>query len=221
VQVDGQTDPSWVTPFALSNLQPGQHSITTSKAGYSTDSRTVNVVAANRATATIHLAQLMATLIVKSDPAGANIYVDGRDVGTKTPAQVSVDKGQHVVLVRMPGYIDETMNGQFVLGQTFNFSPTLRSLGNTENIKTVGKFKLFGGKGAQGGQGMVSIHTTPKGGQVAINQHMLDKNSPVDVMLDPGNYVVDITLSGYAPVHKVITVDKGGKVMVDENMQAQ
>ena len=221
VQVDGQTDPSWVTPIALSNLQPGPHSITTSKAGYSSDTRTVNVVSANRASATIHLAQLMATLIVKSDPAGANIYVDGRDVGTKTPAQVSVDKGQHVVLVRMPGYIDETMSSQFVLGQTFNFSPTLRSLGNTENIKTVGKFKLFGGKGAQAGQGTVSIHTSPKGAQVAINQHMLDKNSPVDVMLDPGNYVIDLSLSGYAPVHKVITVDKGGKVVVDENMQTQ
>ncbi len=222
VQVDGQTDASYVTPFALTNLQLGQHSITVSKAGYSTDTRTVNVVSGNRATASIHLAQLMATLVVKSDPPGANIYVDGRDVGTKTPAQVSVDKGQHVVLVRMPGYIDETMNTQFVLGQTFNFSPTLRSLGNTDNIKTVGKMsKLFGGKGGQAGQGTVSIHTQPKGAQVAINQHMLEKNSPVDVMLDPGNYVIDITLSGYAPVHKVITTDKGGKVVVDEVMQPQ
>jgi eukaryotic-like serine/threonine-protein kinase len=222
VQVDGRTDASYVTPFALTNMQPGQHTITVSKAGYSTDTRTVNVTSANRASALVHLAQLMATLVVKSNPPGANIYVDGRDVGTKTPAQVSVDKGQHVVLVRIPGYIDETMNAQFVLGQTFNFSPTLRSLGNTENIKTVGKMsKLFGGKGAQAGQGTVSIRTQPKGAQVAINQHMLDKNSPVDVLLDPGNYVVDITLSGYAPVHKVITADKGGKVVVDEVMQPQ
>ncbi len=220
VQVDGQTDPSWVTPFALTNLQPGAHSITTSKAGYATDTRTLNVASANRATATIRLTQLMATLIVRSDPAGATIFVDGRDVGTKTPAQVSVDKGQHVVLVRMPGYIDETMNGQFTLGQTFNYSPTLRSLGNTENIKTVGKFKLFGGKASQT-QGTVSIQTHPKGAQIAINQHMLEKNSPVDVTLDPGNYVIDITLSGYAPVHKVITADKGGKVVIDETMQQQ
>ncbi len=51
VQVDGKTDPSYVTPFALTNLQPGQHSITVSKAGYSTDTRTVNVTAGNRATA--------------------------------------------------------------------------------------------------------------------------------------------------------------------------
>ena len=222
VQVDGRSDPSWVTPFALTNLQPGQHSITVSKAGYGTDTRSVNVTSGNRATAVVHLAQLMATLVVKSDPQGANIYVDGRDVGAKTPAQVSVDKGQHVVLVRMSGYIDETMNAQFVLGQTFNFAPTLRALGNTDNIKTVGKMsKLFGGKGALANQAVVSIHTTPKGAQIAINRHLLDKNSPVDVALDPGNYEIDITLTGYAPIHRVVSADKGGKTVVDEVMQRQ
>jgi Protein kinase domain/PEGA domain len=222
VQLDGKTDPSWVTPLALTSLQPGQHSITVSKAGYGTDSRTVNVGSGNRATVVVHLAQLMATLIVNSDPTGANIYVDGRDMGAKTPAQVSVDKGQHVVLVRKMGYIDETMNTQFVLGQTFNFAPTLRALGNVDNLKTVGKMsKLFGGKGAQAGQATVSIRTQPKGAQVAINQHLLEKNSPVEVALDPGNYVVDITMTGYAPVHRVITADKGGKVVVDEVMLKQ
>ncbi len=216
VQVDGATDASWITPLALTNLQPGQHSITISKPGYTTDSRTVNVTSGNRATTLAHLAKLMATLVVKSDPVGANIYVDGRDTGTKTPAQVAVDKGQHVVLVRMSGYLDETMNAQFALGQTFNFAPTLRPLGNADNLKTVGKMsKLFGGHG-QAGQGILSIHTQPKGAQIAINQRLLEKGSPVDVMLDPGNYVIDITLTGYAPVHKVITVDKGSKAVVDE-----
>jgi hypothetical protein len=222
VQVDGRNEPSWVTPFALSNLQPGQHSITVSKPGYTTDTRSVEVTSGNRATTVVHLAQLMATLVVKSDPAGATIYVDGRDVGTKTPAQVSVDKGQHVVLVRMMGYIDETMNAQFVLGQTFNFAPTLRPLGNADNIKTVGKMsKLFGGKGVQPGQATLSIRTQPKGAQVAINQHIMEKNSPLDVALDPGNYVIDITLTGYETVHKVVSADKGGKVVVDEVLQRQ
>jgi hypothetical protein len=221
-QVDGRTDSSYVTPFALTNLQPGQHTITVSKPGYSTETRTITVTSGNRATVVVHLSQLMATVVVSSDPAGANVYVDGRDTGTKTPSQVSVDKGQHVVLVRKMGYIDETMNAQFVLGQTFNFAPTLRPLGHVDNIRTVGKMsKLFGGKGAQPGQTVVSIRTQPKGAQVAINQHIMEKNSPFDVALDPGNYVIDITLTGYAPVHKVITADKGGKVVVDEVLQAQ
>lgn len=222
VQVDGRSDASYVTPFALTNLQPGQHTITVSKPGFATDTRTVNVTSGNRATVVVHLAQLMATLVVNSDPAGANIYIDGRDSGAKTPGQVSVDKGQHVVLVRKMGYIDETQSIQFTLGQTFNFAPTLRALGNVDNIKTVGKMsKLFGGKGAQAGQTTVSIHTQPKGAQVAINQHIMEKNSPLDVALDPGNYVIDITLTGYAPVRKVVTADKGGKVVVDEVLQPQ
>lgn len=222
VQLDGQTDPSWVTPFALGNLQPGQHSITVSKSGYSTDTRSVDVTSGNRASAMIHLNQLLSTLIVKSEPAGASIYIDGKEAGARTPAQVSVNKGQHIVLVRMSGYIDETMSAQFVLGQAFNFSPTLRALGNVDSIKTVGKMsKLFGGGKGDPGQATLSIHTQPKGAQVSVNQHMLDKNSPVDVMIDPGNYVVDITMTGYAPIHKVITADKKGKVVVDEVLRAQ
>jgi hypothetical protein len=222
VQVDGQTDASWVTPFAMTDLQPGQHSITVSKPGYVTDTRSINVTSGNHATEMVHLTQLLATLVVKSDPPGASIYIDGKDAGVKTPAQVSVNKGQHVVLVRLSGYIDETMNAQFVLGQTFNFSPTLRALGNVDSIKTVGKMsKLFGGGKGEPGQATLSIRTQPKGAQVSVNQHMLDKGSPVDVLIDPGNYVVDITMTGYAPIHKVITAEKKGKVVIDEVLQTQ
>jgi hypothetical protein len=124
-------------------------------------------------------------------------------------------------LVRKAGYLDETMNSQFIPGQTVNFSPALRALGNVDDIKTVGKIKkLFGGAGTQG-MGTVSVRTQPKGAQVTVNQHMVEKATPVEFVLDPGNYVVDITLSGYASVHKVISVDKGGKVAVDETLQKE
>jgi serine/threonine protein kinase len=222
VQLDGATDPTWVTPLAVSSLDPGPHSITVSKNGYVTDSRTIKVVSGSKSSVVVHLSQLSATLSVTSNPAGANIYVDGRDMGKLTPAQVSVDKGLHVVLIRKTGYIDETASAQFALGQTVALSPTLRAMGNVDNIRTVGKMKkLFGGNSGQPGQGTLSIRTQPKGAQVAVNQHMLDKGSPVDVMLDPGNYVIDITLSGYTSISKVVTVDKGGKAVLDETMQRQ
>jgi serine/threonine-protein kinase len=222
VQVDGASDPRWVTPLTASGLEPGRHTITISKAGYSPDTRTVDVASGSKSTIVIHLAQLVATLSVTSNPAGASIYVDGRDMGKTTPSQLSVDKGQHVLLVRKLSYLDETTTAKFVPGQAVTFSPTLRPLGDVDSIRTVGKMKkLFGGKGGQAGQATISIRTQPKGAQIAVNQHMLDKGSPVDVMLDPGNYVIDITLSDYAPIHKVVTVEKGNKVVVDETMQRQ
>jgi hypothetical protein len=219
VQIDGKTDPSWVTPFNLPGLDPGQHSITASKPGYSSDTRTVAVTSGSKSFVVAHLTQLMATLAVSSTPAGANVYVDGKDTGKLTPAQVSLDKGQHVVLVRKSGFLDETTNTQFTLGQTVSFAPALRPLGNVDDIKTVGKMnKFFGRKDAQG-LGGLSIKTQPKGAQVAVNQHMLDKGSPVEVVLDPGNYIVDISMSGYVSIHKVVTVDKGGKAVIDEVLQ--
>ena len=221
VRVDGQGDPTWVTPISLTNLQPGQHSITVSKAGYTTDSRSVEVSSGGHASTTVRLAQSLATLVVKSNPPGAEIYVDTRNIGTKTPAQVSLGKGPHTVLVRMSGYLDETMNAQFALGQTVNFAPTLRPSGNVDSIRTVGKMSKLFGKAGQNGQGMIIIHTQPKGAQVAINQHMLDKDSPVEILVDPGNYQIDITLSGYAPVHTVVTAEQGGKAVVNEELQRQ
>jgi eukaryotic-like serine/threonine-protein kinase len=219
VQLDGKADPSWVTPFTLSGLNAGQHTLTVSKAGYSTDTRTVEVASGSKSFVVSHLTQLMATLAVTSTPAGANVYIDGKDTGKLTPAQVSVDKGQHVVLVRKAGYVDETTSAPFVLAQTVSFSPTLRALGNVDDIKTVSKVnRLFGSKLAPG-MGSITIKTQPKGAQVAINKHMLERSSPVDAQLDPGNYIVDITLSGYAPVQKVVTVDKGGKAVIDEVLQ--
>ncbi len=221
VQVDGRTDPSWVTPFTLPGLAPGQHSIIVSKAGFSSDSRSVDVTSGNRASVQIRLSQQMASLAVSSTPAGANVFVDGKNTSKVTPAQISVDKGQHVIIVRKAGFIDESTTVQSALGETATFSPTLRALGNVDDIKTVGKMKkLFGGKETQG-MGTVSVKTQPKGAQVAVNEHMLEKESPVDFALDPGNYVVDITLTGYAPIHKVITVDKGGKAVIDEVLQRQ
>ena len=220
-QIDGRADSSYVTPFALTNLAPGAHTVTVSKPGYNADTRQVNIISGSRATVVVHLSQLMATLVVNSSPGGANVYIDGRDSGVKTPGQVSVNKGQHVVLVRKMGYIDETMSAQFVLGQTFNFAPTLRPLGNVDDIRTVGKMSRFFGGKAQPGQSVVSIRTQPKGAQVAINEHIMDKNTPLEVALDPGNYVIDITMTGYAPVHKVISTDRGGKVVVDETLQPQ
>jgi serine/threonine protein kinase len=222
VQVDGKSDSSWVTPFTVPGLRPGQHSITASKAGYSSDTRGVELASGSKATVVMHLTQLMATLVAISDPPGASVFVDGKDIGKATPTQVSVDKGQRVVLVRKLGYLDETSSAQFVPGQTVNISLTLRPMGNADSIRSVGKMKkLFGGKGGEPGQATLSIRTQPKGAQVAINQRILDKASPLDVMLDPGSYVVDITLSGYAPIHKIITADKSGKVVIDEALQRQ
>ena len=221
LQIDGKTDSSWVTPINLAGLNPGKHIIAANKAGYSTEIRSIEVTAGSKSTLLFHLTAVNALVVVNSTPAGATITLDGKPTGKVTPAQFSVDKGAHTLLLRKQGYLDETVTAELGPAQNFQYAPTLRALGNVEDIRTMGKMnKLFGRAGETiAGMGAISVHTQPKGAQVVINQRILDKTSPVQVMLGPGNYVVDITMTGFKPVHKVVSVDKGSKAAIDEILE--
>jgi serine/threonine protein kinase len=222
-QVDGKSDPSWVTPFNVMGLSPGKHIISASKSSYSSEIRSVDVAAGSKSSLVLHLSPVNAVMVVNSTPSGADVIVDGKPTGRVTPVQFAVEKGNHTVLLRKQGYLDETVTADLGPAQNFQYSPALRALGNAEDMRTVGKFnKMFGhGGDSKAGMGSIGIHTQPKGAQVAINQHVLDKTAPVDVMLGPGNYIVDITLTGFKPVHKVVSVDKGGKAAIDEILERQ
>jgi eukaryotic-like serine/threonine-protein kinase len=222
IQIDGQNNSAWVTPFNLAGLNPGQHTLTISKPGYAAETRSIDVGSGSKSFISVQLAQLAATVSVTSDPAGVAVWMDGKDTGRVTPAQISVDKpGNHSFVFKKQGYLDETATANVQVGQTFRLSPSLRALGNTDDIKIGGKFKkLFGGSDTAG-MGAVSVKTQPKGAQVAINNRIVDKFSPVELYLDPGNYVVDITLSGFKSVHRVITVEKNGKVAIEESLDRE
>jgi serine/threonine protein kinase len=220
--IDGQDDASWITPFHVTGLSVGEHTVTLSKAGYGPENRALTVASGSKLFLVVQLAQLAATVTVSSVPPGAQILMDDKDTGRVTPAQITADKpGNHVFMVRKQGYLDETTTANLQPGQTFHFTATLKALGNTDAIKMGGKFKKIFGGGDTAGMTPINIKTQPKGAQVAVNNRVLDKTSPMEILLMPGNYVIDITLSGYKSIHRVITVEKGNKITVDEVMEHQ
>lgn len=217
VQIDGRHEAAWTTPFTATGLAVGAHTVSFSKLGHTAASRTAQVAAGQNAVLTVQLAELAATLSVNSDPAGAAITLDGKSTGKVTPAQIIVGKGSHTLALHKPGYLDASGTLETAPGQTAQFSPTLKLTGSTENIKTVGKFGgLFGG--AQESSGRVSVRTNPKGAQVQVNGQPLKKTTPVDFFLNPGSYELSLTLEGYKPVKKIVDVEKGGKLTVEETL---
>jgi len=223
VLVDGHHDATWLTPLNVAGLAPGQHLVSVTKSGYLPESRTIDVTSGSKSMLVIQLSQLGATAFVSSVPPGAQLFIDGRDSGKVTPVQISIDKpGIHTFLVKKQGYLDETSSSNLQAGQTFQFAPVLQALGVTDEIKIGGgRFKKIFGGGDTAGMGAVAVRTQPKGAQVAINKRVVDKASPVEFYLNPGTYILDITLSGYESIHRVINVERGGKLAVDETLQRQ
>ncbi len=221
IQIDGQSASS-PTPFSMAGVSPGTHRITISKDGYATETRTIEVSAGNTSNLSVQLTLLTATVSLNSTPEGTEIWMDGKDTGRTTPAQFSVDKpGSHTFVFKKQGYLEQSSSANLQMGQASHLSATLQALGNTDDIKVGGKFKkLFGGS-ETAGMGTVNVKTQPKGAQVAVNNRIVDKMSPVEFYLNPGTYEIDITLSGFKSVHKVVNVDKNGKVVIDESLDRE
>jgi hypothetical protein len=217
VQVDGRG--AGLTPVALSNLSPGQHLVVLSKAGYAMESRSVLVHGGTRASLAVSLNQLAAVAAIASEPLGAAIVIDGRDTGKITPARVQVGPGNHSLTLRKAGYLPTSASMSLNPGETFQFQPTLKPLGNADDIKSVGRFKKLLSRGGPEDAARVQVRTFPKGAQIMFNQRMMDRASPAEFLLGPGTYEVTLTLTGYKTVHKTITVEPNGRFEVNQTFE--
>ena len=110
--------------------------MTVSRAGYAPESRTIEVASGSKSFLVIQLAQLTAAAAITSQPAGAQIFIDGKDTGRVTPAQIPVEKpGSHTFLIRKQGFLEETSTANLQAGQVFHFAPALKALGSADDIK--------------------------------------------------------------------------------------
>ena len=210
-------------PCTLTGIAPGAHSISASKSGYSSTARNISLVAGANATVALDLSQVTSILSIASTPSGSSIMIDGKDTGKLTPMKFSFGTaGAHTVTLKHFGYLDATSSVNVQAGQSSGVNLTLAELGETDDIRAAGgKFGKMFKHGEESGMGIVSIKTQPKGAQIMVNQRVLDKTSPFDFYLNPGTYVIDVTMSGYRPIHRVVSIQEGEKVAIQETLSPE
>lgn len=216
IQIDGQSNSAWTTPYTKTSLPPGTHTVVLTKPGYMADSRGINVITNGKAYVNVTLQPEGATVSVTSVPAGATITVDGKETGQITPAKLTLSAGAHTLAVSKNGFLQESTTTTLARGQQFQYAATLKTAGYTQEIRTTSRFKkVFTGTQEMG---TVEVKTTPKGASVKVNGQPVPKVTPVSFTLNPGNYDLEITLAGYAPVREIVGVDKGGKIKVEKQL---
>ena len=216
VEIDGWSEPTWLTPFNSPSLSAGQHKVVITKSGFVTDSRTVEVSAGNQAIVAASLRPAVAPshIEVISEPGGANIFIDGKPTGKQTPALIEVPKGDHTVVLRKLGYVDASTTTKVAEGETAHISQPLK--GGSGGGNPFGK--LFGG-GIPEGMGALQVKTRPKGATVTVNGEAAPKTTPFKIVVDPGTYKVVISMDGYSSQTQSITVEKGKTVNVELDLQ--
>ncbi len=233
VTIDGKTDPDWVTPFAAHKLKAGPHSVNFTLQDYVPETRQVTVVAGQKLPLYVQMKQGQGFLDLSSNPAGAAIYVDGRDTGQVTPARISVNAGQHRIALRKPGFRPQITYAEVALGQTFTFAPALQGPGGGQQLASGGDVsqgqggnpirrlrRLFGGR-APVEDGVLEIRTLPKGALIALGDSPAPARTPARLAVAPGTYTLTLRLPGFKPITRSVTVEKGKVMGVEEIFEPQ
>jgi serine/threonine protein kinase len=223
VEIDGWSEPNWVTPFTASHLAAGTHTIVFSKSGYLQQTKSVESVAGKSIDVSAQLSPAVSTIVVTSNPQGANVWVDGKDSGLTTPTQLTVEKGFHKVTVRKAGFKEMSMEDTVAEGQTMSFSPVLLSTNvQPEDGKSSNPLRrFFGTDTIPEGKGLVHIRTNPEGATILVDGKAAPKKTNARWPTDPGVYSIVLQMSGYKPVHRNIKVQKGKVVNIDELLEKQ
>ena len=222
VQIDGRSSSTWVTPYTATGLAAGAHSISFAKPGYAPVTRAVQVVAGQSTPLEVHLAAVTNLLGVTSSPAGAAVWVDGKDTGKVTPTQVAVTPGEHKLLLRKAGYKDATTTvARLNPGDSYHFAPSLEPEDKKTDSAGASGFlhRVFGG--IPEGKGALDVKSNPKGAQIEIAGLTDTHATPHKYFLDPGRYQVTLKLDGYRTVKKSVTVEKGKNLELSETLKKQ
>ena len=231
VTIDGRSNPDWQTPFAARRLASGRHAVRFSLKGYQPETRPVEVVAGQKLPLVVQLQVAYGYVALSSDPAGATIYVDGRDSGQQTPARLTLNEGQHRIALRKEGYKPQITYAEVTSGKTFNFAPALAPVSgaapatptNVASSQGTSPFhrlrRLFGKPRAD--DGVLEVRTRPKGAGIWLGEMQAPSRTPAKLAVAPGSYKITLRLPGYKPITRSVTIEKGKMMGVEEIFEPQ
>jgi serine/threonine protein kinase len=220
VQIDGRSDPAWITPVSIPELSPGAHQLVFAKAGYLAEAREVDV-SAGKSNYSVSLTAAGATLNISSEPKGAHIMLDGRETGRITPAEIRVESGEHTIGLTIEKYRPASTLITLRDGQVFNYAPVLQAVAaptlsepHKQNISppkppTVTPAKMGG----------LDVRSTPPGAYIVINGRNTGKITPQHLSYPPGRYFLTLRLDDYKPVTQIIVIEEGKPLILNQTLE--
>jgi serine/threonine-protein kinase len=200
-QVVVDRNPQWscVAPCSL-ELPRGRHVAVASLAGFRSYPK-IFEVGSDPADVEIQMREITGTLLISSEPSGAEVFVDGRRVQGATNLQFDAAPGYHVILVRKTGSGTAERSVSVQEGGLHPVHFILRSEGVA--------------------RGRLVVRSEPAGADVVVNDRQRVGTTPAEVDLPPGNYRVAVSRSGYRPVIREIELAPGQPQNLDVTLSPQ
>lgn len=124
VELDGKVA-AGETPLTIKGISAGEHRIVVRKGPWF-GAQKISLAPGDVSRVTIHMQDEKGSLKVFSQPAGAEIVIDGKTIGV-TPLKITnVDAGERLMVLRLQGYMAVESGVQITKNETQNISVVLK-----------------------------------------------------------------------------------------------
>jgi len=167
--------PHGQTPVTLVDPPPGENVVVLTRENFERTSKTVVFPDRGEERIVIDMRPLRGFLTVESTPAGAQVYLDGREHLGNTPLRSKeVPVGKHTYEVRMDNY--QTAVNEIEISEDYRYQFA----------------HILAPKSAQ-----LAIVTRPSGAKIWLNGELRPQPSPAKFDITPGSYILAVYAKGY------------------------
>ena len=193
IYLDG-TDTGYNTPRTFSGVPVGTHAVRCSMAGYTDASQSVTVTAGRTSAVKVYLTRqgpVTGSVSVSSVPAGASVWLDGKDTGFFTPVTIStIPGGSHTIRCSMTGYTDASRVVTVTAAQTTDVVLNLPVQGAAT--------------------GSIYVTSLPSRALIYLDGNYLGVYTPTTInKVTAGTHTVRLTRYGYKDYTRSISVSAG------------
>jgi Protein kinase domain/PEGA domain len=190
------------TPCSFNNLFPAPYSLDVKKEGYRPIETALQVKANSVFDQKLNLESLATGLFLSSDPAGADVFINGAKQSGQTPVTLPLAAGDYKLTLRLQGY------------DPYNTPVQVK-----DNAQTELALKLSAK--SSGRVAWAQVETMPKGADILVDDAPTGKMTPSRVELPIGLHTVTLRLAGFKEVRRTVEVSDGGTVTVAALLKRQ
>jgi hypothetical protein len=148
----------------------------------------------------IKLESLAKGLYVSSQPAGADVFINGAKQSGQTPVTLPLGPGQYNLVLRLQGY-----------------EPYAGGVQIKDNVQTQLNVPL--NEKSTSRVAWAQVSSTPKGAEIIVDGTSTGQFTPARVQVPTGVHTVTLKLNGFAPTKRVVQASEGGTLTIDAPLQ--
>jgi len=124
----------------------------------------------------------------------ASVWITGEEVSPATPDVIELEQGYYDVVFKAEGYKEWKKNTLIKTGELSRLSVSLVAIEEPEPTRLLAK---------------VNVNTNPTGAKILINGEWTNKYTPDSVLLEPGQYELSLTKTGYIQAFVPLNLSEG------------